>query len=91
MTLKDYEMIQAMLAENNGFISAAQVTAAGIQRRTLGELVAMKRIYIAARGIDALPEAWEDEWNNPADYGSVGGVIWRTAKNYGRRRKVNAA
>jgi predicted transcriptional regulator of viral defense system len=42
-------------------VTAAQVTAAGVQRRALGELVAAKRVYRAARGIYALPEAWEDE------------------------------
>jgi len=54
-------MINAMLKENNGFITSAQVTAAGIQRRVLGELIATNHIYRAARGIYALPEAWEDE------------------------------
>jgi len=57
----DYETIKAILEENNGFITTAQVTAAGVQRRTLGELVAAKRLYRAARGIYALPETWEDE------------------------------
>ena len=50
-----------MLIDSNGFITAAQVTAAGIQRRTLSELVAAKRVYRAARGIYALPDVWEDE------------------------------
>jgi len=54
-------MIEAMIKSNNGFITAAQVTAAGIQRRTLSELVQAKRLYRAARGIYVLPEAWEDE------------------------------
>ena len=59
--MHDYETIKAILEENNGFITTAQVTAAGVQRRTLGELVAAKRLYRAARGIYALPETWEDE------------------------------
>jgi len=59
--LNDYETIKAMLNESNGFITAAQVTAAGIQRRTLSEFVAAKRVYRAARGVYALPETWEDE------------------------------
>jgi predicted transcriptional regulator of viral defense system len=59
--LNDYDVINTMLKKNNGFVTAAQVTAAGIQRRVLGELVAAKCIYRAARGIYALPEAWEDE------------------------------
>jgi predicted transcriptional regulator of viral defense system len=59
--LNDYEQIQTLLEESNGFITAAQVTTAGIQRRALGELLAAGRVYRAARGIYALPEAWEDE------------------------------
>jgi len=55
------EMIENMIKNNNGFITAAQVTAAGIQRRTLSELVKAKRLYRVARGIYALPDAWEDE------------------------------
>ncbi|MDR1321603.1 MAG: type IV toxin-antitoxin system AbiEi family antitoxin domain-containing protein [Gracilibacteraceae bacterium] len=61
MALNDRETIQTLLEESNGFITAAQVTAAGIQRRALGELVAAGRVYRAARGIYALPETWEDE------------------------------
>ncbi|GHV13752.1 transcriptional regulator [Clostridia bacterium] len=59
--MNDSEQILILLDESKGYITAAQVTEAGIQRRTLGELVAAKRIYRAARGIYALPEAWEDE------------------------------
>jgi len=54
-------MVETMIENNNGFITTAQVTAAGIQRRTLSELVKAKRLYRAARGIYSLPEAWEDE------------------------------
>jgi len=61
ITLNDSNMIEIMIKDNNGFITAAQVTAAGIQRRTLSELVVAKRLYRAARGIYALPETWEDE------------------------------
>jgi len=53
-------MIEAIL-KNSGFITATQATAAGIQRRTLGELVEAKRLYKAARGVYALPETWEDD------------------------------
>jgi predicted transcriptional regulator of viral defense system len=59
--MSSYDVIQEMLEENNGFVTAAQVTAAGIQRRVLSELVAENRIYRVERGIYALPEAWEDE------------------------------
>ncbi|MCL1981911.1 MAG: type IV toxin-antitoxin system AbiEi family antitoxin domain-containing protein [Clostridiales bacterium] len=59
--LNNNDMIETMINSNNGFVTAAQVTAAGIQRRTLGELVKAKRLYRAGRGIYARPDAWEDE------------------------------
>ena len=59
--MNGHDAIQSMLSENNGFVTTAQVTAAGIQRRALGELVAANRLYRVARGIYALPEVWEDE------------------------------
>ena len=59
--LNGSDMIETMIRDNNGFVTAAQVTAAGIQRRTLSELVEAKRLYRAERGIYALPETWEDE------------------------------
>jgi predicted transcriptional regulator of viral defense system len=59
--LNGNEMIEIMIKNNNGFVTAAQVTAAGIQRRTLSELVEAKRLYRAERGIYVLPETWEDE------------------------------
>ncbi len=57
----NYETILTMIENNNGFITSAQVTAAGIQRRELSELSAAKRVYRVERGIYALPETWEDE------------------------------
>ena len=59
--MNDCEMILKMLKDGKGFITASEVTAAGIQRRALGELVTTNRIYRVARGIYALPETWEDE------------------------------
>jgi len=59
--LHEYEVINAIIKENNGFITTTQVTAAGFQRRVLSELIATNHIYRVARGIYALPEAWEDE------------------------------
>ena len=61
MITDGYEMINAMLKNNKGFITSAQVTEAGLQRRMLGELVAAKYIYRVDRGIYALPDVWEDE------------------------------
>ncbi|QAT42156.1 type IV toxin-antitoxin system AbiEi family antitoxin domain-containing protein [Aminipila luticellarii] len=59
--MNDYKEIQRLLEENKGYITTAQVTAAGIQRRVLAELIVEKRIYRVARGLYALPETWEDE------------------------------
>ena len=59
--LNSYDAIKEMLKENKGFITATQVTAVGIQRRILGELVDAKLLCRVARGIYTLPEAWEDE------------------------------
>lgn len=59
--MDDYEAIQNLLEENNGYITTAQVTEAGIQRRALSVLAEKKSIYRVTRGIYALPETWEDE------------------------------
>ena len=40
--MNDCEMILKMLKDGKGFITASEVTAAGIQRRALGELVTTK-------------------------------------------------
>lgn len=55
------EKVIAMTKDNNGFITASQITDAGFQRRLLGELVSTGKLYKAERGIYALPDAWEDE------------------------------
>ena len=55
------ELIHSILKDNNGYITAAQVTSAGIPRRCLNELVLSGDIYKADRGIYTLPETWEDE------------------------------
>ena len=55
------EMINKILNQNKGFITSAQVTDAGLQRRILGKLVADHSLYRVTRGIYALPDVWEDE------------------------------
>ena len=55
------ENVLKILKENNGFITSAQVTEAGLQRRILGELLTAEKIYRVERGLYALPETWEDE------------------------------
>jgi predicted transcriptional regulator of viral defense system len=54
-------IIENMLAEGGGFVTAAQITDAGLQRRALSELVSIGRVYRVSRGVYALPETWEDE------------------------------
>jgi predicted transcriptional regulator of viral defense system len=56
-----HEAIFKIIEQNKGFITSAQVTEAGLQRRVLSELVAANRIYRVERGIYALPETWEDD------------------------------
>jgi len=59
--MNTHDVIFEMLEENNGFITSAQVTKAGIQRRVLSKLVTDGAIDYVMRGIYALPTAWEDE------------------------------
>jgi len=61
IVINNHEKIITMTIENNGFITAAQVTDAGFQHRVLGELVSENRLYKVERGIYALPDTWEDE------------------------------
>jgi predicted transcriptional regulator of viral defense system len=53
--------IHELIKNNKGFVTAAQVTDAGIPRRYLSEMVESGIIYKVERGIYALPETWEDE------------------------------
>jgi len=55
------KIIEKILKENKGFITSAQATSAGLQRRILGALVADNSLYRVARGIYAMPDVWEDE------------------------------
>lgn len=55
------ETIQEILKNNKGFVTATQITDAGIPRRCLSEMAALGIIYKVDRGIYALPEVWEDE------------------------------
>ena len=57
----DTDKVIALTEANNGFITSAQITDAGIQRRVLCKLVEEKRLYKVERGIYALPGTWEDE------------------------------
>lgn len=53
--------IHQILKNNNGFVTATQVTEAGIPRRCLSAMVEAGIIYKVERGIYALPEIWEDD------------------------------
>ena len=53
--------IQNILKNNNGIVTATQVTEAGIPRRCLSAMVASGIICRVERGIYVLPEVWEDE------------------------------
>ena len=46
----------------NGYVSASQVTAAGIPRRKLAEAVDKGELVQVERGLYALPETWEDPY-----------------------------
>ena len=59
--MNGHKKIFEIIEKNKGFITSTQVTEAGLQRRTLGELVGANKIYRVARGIYALPDVWEDE------------------------------
>jgi len=54
-------MLRQLMQNNGGWITASQVTAAGIPRSRLSECVAAEQIYKAERGVYVLPEVWEDE------------------------------
>lgn len=59
--MNDNQTIESMLKQNNGIITSSQVTEAGIPRRCLSEMVSDNSLCKIARGVYALPEAWEDE------------------------------
>jgi predicted transcriptional regulator of viral defense system len=61
ITLDKNTIILEMIEKNNGFITSAKVTEAGLQRRILSELVAADKIVRLERGIYVLPHVWEDE------------------------------
>lgn len=58
----DYiKAITDMLGRQSGIVTTALVSAAGIPRHYLSKMVAMNLLRKVARGIYAVPEAWEDE------------------------------
>lgn len=60
--MTDYRQnIKKMLSENNGIVTAEQVSDYGIPRRCLSEMTDAGTVIKVARGVYALPEVWEDE------------------------------
>ncbi len=58
----DYiKAITDMLGRQSGIVTTAQVSAAGIPRHYLSKMVTKNLLRKVARGIYAVPEAWEDE------------------------------
>ena len=58
----DYiKTITEMLERQSGIVTTAQVSAADIPRLCLSRMVAENLLRKVARGIYAVPEAWEDE------------------------------
>ena len=45
-------------SQNAGYVTAAQVTAAGIPRRKLAEVVRSGEVVQLTRGLYALPDVW---------------------------------
>lgn len=62
MTSKD--VIMQMVHDNNGTITAEQVSKAGLSRGSLKYLTDKGLLLRSARGVYILPEVWEDELFN---------------------------
>jgi len=58
------EIIMEMVKNNNGVITAAEVTKAGISRGSLKHLVDTSVLEHSARGVYQLAEVWDDEMYN---------------------------
>lgn len=59
--MKETDMILQMAQENNGTITTAMVTEAGISRGNLKYLTDTGKLERSGRGVYVLPEIWEDE------------------------------
>ena len=61
--MNDREKIKKLLeASQNGMITTAQVTEAGLHRSILQELVRSGEVYRFGRGLYVLSDAWEDDF-----------------------------
>jgi len=59
--MDNIEKIREMLAQNNGIITASQVTEASIPRHYLKKILDTGLLVKVGRGIYIKPEMWEDE------------------------------
>ena len=59
--MKETEMILQMAQENNGTITTAMVTEAGISRGNLKYLTDTGKLQRSGRGVYVLPDIWDDE------------------------------
>lgn len=60
----DSKKIMELAKQNNGIVTSAMVTEAGISRGSLKHLADTGRLEKASRGVYTLPEVWEDEFVN---------------------------
>lgn len=60
--MKETEMILQMAHENNGTVTTAMVTKAGISRGNLKYLTDTGKLERSGRGVYVLPEIWDDEF-----------------------------
>ena len=60
--MTDSQMLLELAEQNNGFITAAMVTDAGVSRGTLKHLSDTGRLERVSRGVYMLPGVWEDEF-----------------------------
>ena len=59
--MKETEMILQMAQENNGTVTTAMVTEAGISRGNLKYLTDTGKLQRSGRGVYVLPDIWDDE------------------------------
>ena len=60
--MTNIELVLNMAEKNNGMVTSSEITANGIPRRVLTDMVNRQLLIKTARGLYQLPTAWEDEW-----------------------------
>ena len=63
-------------SQNAGYVTAAQVTAAGIPRRKLAEVVRSGEVVQLTRGLYALPDVWGSSHVRVSVLWAALGVSW---------------